>query len=110
MEIKTIKAPMTDSEKELLDIISKTADRISTLAHLGRSDFTLEDVLNDFDFDFDDIRSLIRSSVAEILNEKPDISTVKVCDLDISFQPEITVTRQETQNFTADEEFGGLSL
>ena len=110
MEIKTIKAPMTDSEKKLLDIISKTADRIATLAHLGRSDFTIEDVLNDLNCDFDDIRRLIRSSVAEILKEKPDISTVNVCDLDISFQPEITVTTQETQNLTADGELSGLSF
>ena len=97
MEIKTIKAPMTDSEKKLLDIISNR-------------DYTLEDVLNDLDFDFDDIRSLIRSSVAEILKEKPDIYAVKVCDLEISFQPEITVTTEETQTKTADEEFSGLSL
>ena len=101
---------MTDSEKKLLDIISKTADRISTLAHLGRSDFTLEDVLNDLDFDFDDIRSLIRTSVAEILNEKPDISAVMVCDLEIPFQPDITVKTVETQTMTADEELSGLSF
>ena len=110
MEIKTIKAPMTDSEKKLLDIISKTADRIATLAHLGHRDFTLEDVLNDLNCDFDDIRSLIRSSVAEILKEKTDISAVKVCDLELPFQPEITVTTEETQTKTADEEFSGLSL
>ena len=110
MEIKTIKAPMTDSEKKLLDIISKTADRIATFAHLGQRDFTLEDVLNDLNCDFDDIHRLIRSSVAEILQEKPDISAVKVCDLEISFQPEITVTTEETQTMTADEEIGGLSL
>ena len=107
MEIKTIKAPMTDSEKKLLDIISKTADQIATLAHLGHRDFTLEDVLN---CDFDDIHRLIRSSVAEILNEKPDISAVKVCDLEIPFQPDITVKTVETQTMTADEELSGLSF
>jgi len=110
MEIKTIKAPMTDSEKKLLDIISKIADRIATLAHLGQSDFTIEDVLKDLDCDYDDIHRLIRCSVAEILNEKPDISTVKVCDLELPFQPEITVTTEETQTKTADEELSGLSL
>jgi len=110
MEIKTIKAPMTDSEKKLLDIISKTADRIATFAHLGRRDFILEEVLNDRNCDYEYIHRLIRSSVAEILNEKPDISTVKVCDLELPFQPEITVTTEETQNLTADEEFGGLSI
>jgi hypothetical protein len=110
MEIKTVKAPITDSEKELLDIISKTADRISTFAHLGQKDFTIEDVLNDLDCGFDDIHDLIRASVAEILKEKPDISAVKVSDLDIPLQPDISVTIEEIEDMTTDEEISGLSF
>lgn len=109
--LTTVNAPITESEKRLLDTISSVADRIATFAHLGHKDFTIEDVLKDLDCDYDDIHRLIRCSVAEILNEKPDISTVKVCDLELPFQPEITVTTEETQEQTADdEEFSGLSL
>ena len=109
--LKTIKAPITESEKRLLDTISRAADRIATLSHLGRKDFTIEDVLKDLNCDFDDIKEMIRNSVAEILKTKPDIVSVDVSSLDIPFQPDLTVTTEETQNMTADaEEIGGLSL
>ena len=43
MKIETVKAPVTDSEKRLLDVISKAADRIATFAHLGQREFAIED-------------------------------------------------------------------
>ena len=46
----------------------------------------------------------------EILRTKPDIKAVEVNNLDIPLQPEITVTTEETEEQTADEELGGLSL
>ena len=109
--LKTIKAPITESEKRLLDTISRAADRIASLSHLGRKDFTIEDVLKDLNCDFDDIKEMIRNSAADILRTKPDIVSVDVSSLDIPFQPDLTVTTEETQNMTADdEEIGGLSL
>lgn len=111
IELQTVKAPITESEKRLLDTISSVADRIATFAHLGHKDFTIEDVLKDLDCDFDDIKELIRNAVAEKLNAKPDISSVEASDLDIPLQPDISVTTEETQDTTADnEEIGGLSL
>ena len=111
IELQTVKAPITESEKRLLDTISSVADRIATFAHLGHKDFTIEDVLKDLDCDFDDIKELIRNAVAEKLNAKPDISSVETSDLDIPLQPDISVTTEETQDTTADnEEIGGLSL
>ena len=54
---------------------------------------------------------MIRDSAAELLRAKPDISSVEVSSLDTPFQPELTVTTEETQDTTADnEEIGGLSL
>ena len=53
---------------------------------------------------------MIRDSAAEILRTKPDIVSVEVSSLDTPFQPEITVTTEETEEQTADEEIGGLSL
>lgn len=110
MKIETVKAPITESEKKLLDIISKSADRIATFAHLGQREFTIEDVLSELDCDLHDIKRLIRDSAAEILKEKSDISAVEVSDLDLPFQPDITVTIKEEQDMTADEEIGGFSL
>ena len=110
MKIETVKAPITESEKKLLDIISKSADRIATFAHLGQREFTIEDVLSELDCDLHDIKRLIRDSAAEILKEKTDISAVEVSDLDLPFQPDITVAIKEEQDMTADEEISGLSL
>jgi len=110
MKIETVKAPVTSSERKLLDVISKAADRIATFAHLGQKEFTIEDVLNDLDCDLRDIKRLIRDSAAEILKEKSDISTVVVSDLDLPFQPDITVTIKEEQDMTADEGISGLSF
>ena len=108
--LKTVNAPITESEKRLLDIISGAADRIATFAHLGHKDFTIEDVLKDLDCDFEDIKGMIRDSAAELLRANPDISSVEVCSLDIPFQPELIVKTEEIQDMTADEDIGGLSL
>ena len=110
MKIETVKAPITESEKKLLDIISKSADRIATFAHLGQRECTIEDVLSELDCDFHDIKRLIRDSAAEILKEKSDISAVEVSDLDLPFQPDITVTIKEEQDMTADEGISGPSF
>ena len=108
--LKTVKAPITDNEKRLLETISSVADRIATFAHLGHKNFTIEDVLRDLDCDFDDIKGMIRDSAAELLRVKPDILSVAVSSLDVPFQPEISVKTEETQNMTVDEEISGLSL
>ena len=110
MKIETVKAPVTSSEKKLLDVISKAADRIATFAHLGQKEFTIEDVLNELDCDLRDIKRLIRDSAAEILKEKTDISAVVVSDLDLPCQPDITVTIKEEQDMTADESISGPSF
>lgn len=110
IELQTVKAPITESEKRLLDTISRLADRIDIFAHLGYKDFTIDDVLKEIDCDFEDIKGMIRDSAAELLRAKPDISSVEVSSLDTPFQPELTVTTEETQDMTADEELSGLSL
>lgn len=109
--VKMIRAPITEGEKKLLDTISGVADRIATFAHLGHTDFTVEDTLKDLDCNFDDVKGMIRDAVAEKLNAKPDIASVRVSDLDIPLQPEITVTIEENEEMVADnEEISGLSL
>lgn len=109
--LKTVKAPITESEKRLLDTISSAADRIATFAHFGHKDFTIEDTLKELDCDTDDLKALIRNAVAEKLNAKADISLVEVSDLDIPFQPDISVTIEENHEIAAEkEELGGISF
>ena len=110
--IQTVKAPVTDSEKRLLDLISSTADRIATFAHLGYKDFTLEDVLKDLNCEFSDIKGMILHAAAEKVKANPDIASVEVNELDIPLQPEITVITKEEMEETAaeEEELGGLSF
>ena len=110
IELQTLKVPITESEKRFLYVISAAADRIATFAHLGNRDFTVEDVLKELLYDFDDIKKIIRDSIVEILRTKPDIKAVEVSNLDIPLQPEITVTTEETEEQNADEELSGLSL
>ncbi|WP_295072675.1 DUF6329 domain-containing protein [Ruminococcus sp.] len=109
--LKTVKAPITESEKRLLDTISSAADRIATFAHLGHKDFTIEDVLKDLDCSLDDVHDMLLNAIAQKVRKLDGISSVEVSNLNIPLQPEITVTTEETQNMIADtEEIGGLSL
>ena len=108
--LKTVKAPITESEKRLLDTISSAADRIATFAHLGHKDFTIEDTLKDLDCSLDDVHDMLLNAIAQKVSKLDGISSVEVSNLNIPLQPEITVTTEETEEQTADEELSGLSL
>ncbi len=109
--LKTVKAPITESEKMLLDIISSAADRIATFAHLGHKDFTIEDTLKDLDCSLDDVRDILLNAIAQKVSKLDGISSVEVSNLNIPLQPEITVTTEETEEQTVDsEEISGISL
>ena len=115
--LKSVKAPITDSEKRLFDTISGIADRIATFAHLGYKDFFFEDMMKDLSCDFDDVKDMIIHAVAQKLNAKADIASVEVNDLAIPFQPELTVIAEEiSEDMTADPDesesqgIGGFSV
>jgi len=108
--LKTVKAPITESEKKLLDTISSAADRIATFAHLGHKDFTIEDTLKDLDCSLDDVHDMLLNAIAQKVRKLDGISSVEVSNLNIPLQPEITVTTEETEEQTAEEEISGLSL
>ena len=112
IELQTVKAPVTDAEKRLLDTLSSVADRIATFARLGSRDFSLEDVLKDLDCSFDDVKDMMAHAVAQKVSSLDGISSVEVSELDIPQQPEITViTKEEMEESAAeDEELGGLSF
>ena len=108
--LKAVKAPITESEKKLLDTISSAADRIATIAHLGHKDFTIEDTLKELDCSLDDVHDMLFNAIAQKVRNLDGISSVEVSNLSIPLQPEITVTTEETEEQIADEELSGLSL
>lgn len=53
---------LTNGEKKLHELLSETAERIAVFAHLNYSEFSFDDVLQDLDCDFDDVKKMWRSN------------------------------------------------
>ncbi len=53
---------------------------------------------------------MLLNAIAQKVRNLDGISSVEVSNLSIPLQPEITVTTEETEEQTADEELSGLSL
>ena len=105
--LHTVKAPITEKEKSLLDVISKAANRMAQYAHRGKKELYFEDVLNDIGYDLDEIKDMIIHAAAQKLSTKEDISAVEVNELDIPLQPELIVIPKDEHN--AEEEIGAFS-
>ncbi len=86
---------LTNGEKKLHKLLNEISDRITEFSHSGHSEFSFDDVLQDLGCDFDDVKKMLVESTAEILNERNDIRSVKINDLDIPFQPELSVECKE---------------
>lgn len=89
------KIQLTNGEKKLHELLNEISNRIAAFAHRSYSEFSLDDVLEDLGCDFDEVKKMFVESVAELLNDRSDIRLVKVNDLDIPFQPELTVECNE---------------
>lgn len=83
--------------------MSETAERIAVFAHLNYSEFSLDDVIQDLGCDFDDVKKMFIEAAAEILNERNDIRSVKINDLDIPFQPDIKVEAESVNEDLSEE-------
>ena len=86
---------LTNGEKKLHKLLIETADRIEVFTRFSYSEFSLDDVLQDLGCDLDEVKKMLVEAVAEILDERNDIKSVRVNDLDIPFQPDITVESEE---------------
>ena len=91
------------------------ADRIANVVRNGYRDFTIDDVLQDLDCDFNEVKEMMIHAVAQKLSKMDGISLVEVSNLEIPFQPDLTVImKEETEDMTADTEesmsISGLSL
>ena len=82
---------LTNSERKLCNLLDEMADRIVNAVRHGYRDFTIDDVLKDLDCDFNEVKDMMSHAVAQKLSKMDGISSVEVSNLDIPFQPDISV-------------------
>lgn len=105
--VKSYKNPeisLTNGEKKLHELLSETADRIEVFSNLDYSEFSFDDILKDLGCDFDEVKKMLVESAAEMLNRKNNIRSVKINNLDIPFQPEISVEIEKENSEDLSEE------
>lgn len=95
---------LTNGEKKLHELLSETADRIEVFSNLDYSEFSFDDILKDLGCDFDEVKKMLVESAAEMLNRKNNIRSVKINNLDIPFQPEISVEIEKENSEDLSEE------
>ncbi len=93
---------LTNGERKLHELLNETAERIAMFAKLSYSEFSLDDVLQDIGCDFDEVKKMLVEAAAEILNERKNIKSVKIHDLDVPFQPDISVEIKEENSECED--------
>lgn len=93
---------LTNGERKLHELLNETAERIAIFSKLGYSEFSLDDVLDDLGCDFDEVKKMLVEAAAEILNERKNIKSVKIHDLDVPFQPDISIEIKEENSECED--------
>lgn len=93
---------LTNGERKLHELLNETAERIAIFAKLGYSEFSLDDVLDDLGCDFDEVKKMLVEAAAEILNERKNIQSVKIHDLNVPFQPDISIEIKEENSECED--------
>ena len=95
---------LTNGEKKLHNLLVETADRIEIFTRLSYSEFSSEDVLQDLGCDFDEVKKMLVESAAEILSCRNNTLSIKVNDLDIPFQPDISVNMENSEERSEEPE------
>ncbi len=98
---------LTNSEKKLLNLLSEIAERIANAVQHGYKDFTIDDVLQDLDCDFNEVKETMTQAVAQKLSQMDGIASVEVSNLDVPFQPDISV---KTENIEEQSEEPEISM
>lgn len=93
---------LTNGERKLHELLNETAERTAIFAKLGYSEFSLYDVLDDLGCDFDEVKKMLVEAAVEILNERKNIQSVKIHDLDVPFQPDISIEIKEENSECED--------
>ncbi len=95
---------LTNSEKKLCNLLDEIADRIVNAVRHGYRDFTIDDVLKDLDCDFNEVKDMMSHAVAQKLSQMDDIASVEVSNLDIPFQPDISVKMENSEEISEEPE------
>lgn len=82
---------LTNSEKKFCNLLDEMADRIVKAVRYGYRDFTIDYVPHDLDCDFNEVKDMMSHAVAQKLSTMDGIALVEVSNLDIPFQPDISV-------------------
>lgn len=90
---------MTESERMIHRTIVEITDNIAEMAHCGDQHFCYDDILSEETLE--NLKTVVMKSVAERLEQREDIRSVQVNDLDIPFQSGIEVKTEplETMKF-----------
>ena len=64
---------LTNSEKKILNLLSEIAERIVNAVQHGYKDFTIDDVLQDLDCDFNEVKTMMTHAVAQKLSQMDGI-------------------------------------
>ncbi len=80
------------------------AERISNAVQHGYRDFTIDDVLQDLDCDFNEVKEIMTYAVAQKLSKMDGIGSVEVSNLDIPFQPDISVKMESSEELSEEPE------
>ena len=95
---------LTNSEKQLCDLLSEAAERIANAVQHGYKDFTIDDVIQDLDCDFNEIKEMMTHAVAQKLSTMDGIASVEVSNLDSPFQPDISVNMENSEERSEEPE------
>lgn len=95
---------LTNSERKLCNLLDEMADRIVNAVRHGYRDFTIDDVLKDLDCDFNEVKDMMSHAVAQKLSKMDGISSVEVSNLDIPFQPDISVNMENSEDISEEPE------
>ena len=95
---------LTNSERNLLNLLGEMAERIADAVQHGYSDFTIDDVLQDLDCDFDEVKEMMTHAVAQKLSKMDGIGSVEVSNLNVPFQPDISVKMENIGELSEEPE------
>ena len=95
---------LTNSEKKRCNLLDEIADRIINAVRYGYKDFTIDDVLKDLNCDFNEVKDMMSHAVAQKLSQMDGISSVEVSNLDIPFQPDISVKMENVEELSEEPE------
>lgn len=95
---------LTNSEKQLCNLLSEIADRIANAVQHGYKDFTIDDVLQDLDCDFNEVKTMMSHAVAQKLSQMDGIASVEVSNLDVPLQPDISVKMENGEEQSEEPE------